>query len=59
MKTLKKIIGILLVLILAFSFAACSSSSADSRYDDAMAAQDWGDGYYYDSNDNAVKKTLW
>ncbi len=28
-------------------------------YDDFMAAQDWGDGYYYDSSDHQVKKTLW
>lgn len=56
---MKKVISIFLILLFAFSFASCSSSSADSEYDDVMAAQDWGDGYYYDSNDNAVKKTLW
>ena len=59
---MKKVISIFLILLFAFSFASWSSSSADSEYDeydDVMAAQDWGDGYYYDSNDHAVKKTLW
>ncbi|MBO5361030.1 MAG: hypothetical protein J6B25_09370 [Clostridia bacterium] len=59
MNTVKKLLCIVLVLMFTLCFASCSGSSADSRYDDAMAAQDWGDGYYYDSNDNAVKKTLW
>ncbi len=36
-----------------------SSSPSDRAYDDAMGSVDWGDGYYYDSNDNAVKKTYW
>lgn len=35
------------------------TSSSDSEYDDMMAVYDYGDGYYYDSNDNAVKKTPW
>lgn len=59
MNGFRKILCIVLVLMFALCFASCSGSSADSEYDDAMAAQDWGDGYYYDSNDNAVKKTLW
>lgn len=57
---MKKIILALLALLLAFSFAACSSSnSSDRDYDNAMGSVDWGDGYYYDSKDNAVKKTYW
>lgn len=58
---MKKFISIFLILLFMFSFASCSSSSssADDEYDEMMGGQDWGDGYYYDSNDNAVKKTYW
>lgn len=58
---MKKIISIFLILLFIFSFASCSSSSssADSEYDYVMAGQDWGDDYYYDSNDNVVREKLW
>lgn len=36
-----------------------SESRADAEYDDMMAGYDWGDDYYYDSNDNAVKEKPW
>ena len=36
-----------------------NGDSEYAEYDDIMAGQDWGDGYYYDRNDHAVKKTLW
>lgn len=56
---MRKIIFIILAAVLVLGLSSCSGSSSDSEYDDAMAGYDWGDGYYYDSNDNAVKKTLW
>lgn len=29
------------------------------EYDTIMGGQDWGDGYYYDSNEHKVKQKLW
>lgn len=35
------------------------SSSSDAQYDHMMGGYDYGDNYYYDSNDNAVNEKLW
>ena len=31
----------------------------EEKYDDVMAGYDWGDDYYYDTNDHEVKKKPW
>lgn len=67
----KKLISKIILIALAVAVVAIiigsiiglvgtvSSSPSEKAYDDAMGSVDWGDGYYYDSNDNAVKKTYW
>lgn len=61
------ILGIVVVVIIIVSIFGIGGrlvedykeDSKYAEYDDMMAGQDWGDGYYYDTNDHAVKKTLW
>lgn len=56
-----------IVIIISGIFGSCGVLSgdndkhgtADNEYDEVMEGYDWGDGYYYDSSDNTVKKTLW
>ena len=48
------VVGVIIGLVGIFD-----SSSSDAQYDRVMGGYDYGDNYYYDSNDNAVKKTYW
>lgn len=55
---------VIIALILAAFISSCDmssldSSSEDAEYDEAMGSYDWGDDYYYDSNDNSVNKKAW
>ena len=51
------------ILIFGFVLGAIALSESDdkteiNKYDEAMASQDWGKGYYYDTNEHKVKKYL-
>lgn len=53
---------VLVIVIISGLFGSCDVAFGDDgydEYDDAMASQDWGDHYYYDSSDHEVKWKPW
>ena len=62
-KTLLIAIPVVLVILIIGAIIGAvgvfDSSSSDAKYDNMMGGYDYGDNYYYDSNDNAVKEKAW
>ncbi|MEE1011611.1 MAG: hypothetical protein U0L11_06205 [Acutalibacteraceae bacterium] len=53
------VLVILIIGAIIGTLGLFDNSSSDAQYDHYMGGYDYGDNYYYDSNDNVVKEKLW